>query len=318
MQNNNPKISIITSIYRGEEFIRRFLESLLSQTCLQSCEIIFVLNESSSAERNLIEEFTQTQLIPCTSIFLDKRENLGASWNRGILVAKGKYISFWNVDDIRTENSLAAQLATLESNPDMVITYGDFFETNSMDQSDKEKYLTPEFNKIIFRRRFATGGPFLLISREMFLKHGYFDEQLKVALDYEYILRLTSLGEKFKKTPGIMGYFLNQHSGLSTTVNTTASDVERDVIYHRYSIFDKISNPPKIFELGYDPGRFNFFGEIIEVKQFGINFEDEVPLNLYKKISNYIKNKTIFLIKNLGLWERTLKIRDRFLGYKEK
>jgi len=50
--------------------------------------------------------------------------------NTCIKEAKGEYVTIWNVDDLRTPNSLEMQMKALDENPDIALTYGDFIIVN--------------------------------------------------------------------------------------------------------------------------------------------------------------------------------------------
>ena len=53
------------------------------------------------------------------------REGLYKSWNRGIKLAKGEYITIWNVDDIRYPESFKEQAQVMDKNIKTMLVYGD-------------------------------------------------------------------------------------------------------------------------------------------------------------------------------------------------
>ena len=67
---------------------------------------------------------------------------------------------------------------------------------------------------------------------------GYFDEQLRVAGDGDLWMRIVLISA-VKRTPGILGYFHDEGTGLSTSGPVHA--VERAVVEIRYRIYDKLN-----------------------------------------------------------------------------
>ena len=92
----NPKVSIIVPIYNAEKYMKKCIDSILSQT-LKNIEIILVNDGSSDNSANIADEYSR----------LDKRvrvihqNNSGPSVarNTGISVARGEYIGFVDSDD---------------------------------------------------------------------------------------------------------------------------------------------------------------------------------------------------------------------------
>jgi len=312
-----PLISIITSVFNGEEYLDRFFSSVTNQTIIDVCELIIVLNQGSEAEKAFLRSLEKQKIVKCNFIFLDFRETLPASWNRGIREANGEFVTFWNVDDLRIANSLEKQIQTLIKNDDISLTYGDFIEINSPDSTKGLHLHTPLFNKSIFLRRFACGGAFLFMRKVVFDKYGFFDEQFIVASDFEFVMRLVFFNEQLQKTSGILGYFLNNQSGLSTNLNSNLSEIERNVIYKRYGILDKIKPEFESLSKNYEIDNFTFFGELIPSLSIGLNTEKLSQLNLSKKLIYFVKNIVRRVLILFGLWEKSILLRDRIFGYKK-
>lgn len=312
-----PRISIITSIYKGEEYIEGFLSSLVKQTIYPDCELIFILNEPSNSEKKLLDKFKDNCRINCIIVDLLQRESLAASWNRGINLANGKYISLWNIDDRRIKNSLEIQVNLLENYPGVCMVYGDFIETSSFTYLNGSRYITPEFNPTIFVRRFACGGAFLVFRKNVFSKYGYFDEQFSVALDYEFVVRLAFSNEKFIKAQDILGYFYNNQTGLSTIKNSIVSDHERNIIYHRYAIYDKVQHISLDVLEKYEIESIYNFGKKLNLQDFGITPDYSKKNSLIFKSFIYLKKGLIFFLRKLGIWNWALDVRDHLFGFKK-
>ncbi len=301
-------ISIITSVYNGETYLENFFGSVLHQSIIKKCELIIILNEGSGNEKDIIEKNKNKLLNQLTLIQVSPKEHLSHSWNKGILLAKGKYISFWNVDDQRSPDSLEKQVFTLENNPDIVMTYGDFIEVRNVNDNVGLRFISPEFKKEVFKKRFASGGAFLVFRSDIFPQCGYFDEQLEIAADYDFVLRLINMNYKFKKTLGDMGYFLNNKLGLSTQVNDQKLEIEQNIIFRRYRIFDKMKWEYRNISEINNYSKFLFFSEYLPISQFGFtDFEKEFD-SPNQKISFWGKNLIRTPLKKNWIMGKVLEI----------
>ena len=63
----------------------------------------------------------------------------------GIRMAEGQYVCVWNVDDIRFPESLSLQAATLDENPDILLTYCDFHHMYQYGCISDEKVINEDF-----------------------------------------------------------------------------------------------------------------------------------------------------------------------------
>ena len=103
-QVENPKISIILTLYNRESYISRVLRSMQNQP-MKDIEIIFIDDCSTDKSVNTLEEYQKKD----ERIILIKHDtNKGTliSRNDGIYRAKGEYIMFADSDDLLIYNIL--------------------------------------------------------------------------------------------------------------------------------------------------------------------------------------------------------------------
>lgn len=99
------KLSIIIPVYKVEEYVENCLKSIVAQDIpTDDYEIIVINDGSPDKSKEIILNFQKNQP---NLIFIDQ-ENQGVSVarNRGLEIAKGKYIVFIDPDDTIVENSL--------------------------------------------------------------------------------------------------------------------------------------------------------------------------------------------------------------------
>jgi glycosyltransferase involved in cell wall biosynthesis len=167
-----------------------------------------------------------------------KREGLYVSWNRAIEAASGEYLAIWNVDDIRTPGSLAAQKAALDQT-NAVLSYGDFYGTRKYGPYAEKLYEYPEYDrckKEAFKRHII--GCFPMWRKTIHKELGYFDEQFKLVSDYEFQLRVI---RRFRlvKADSVLGYYL-EHAGHKLSSNRRVQHRERTALELRFHMYDKI------------------------------------------------------------------------------
>ena len=177
------KVSTITPCYNMGEYIEGFLKNVSTQTH-KNLEIVLDHNDPTEAEIKLVEEHNDKH----DNIFhiqVEGVDPIGISMNRRIENATGDYLCIWNVDDLRTPDSIEVMAKTLDDNPDVDFVYGNyhivpsFGSTNGqyVDETGKEEYL--KVGMIL--------GPFFMFRKSALKKSGVFDEQL-VEEDYEDIV----------------------------------------------------------------------------------------------------------------------------------
>ena len=96
------KVSIIIPYFRKKKFFRETVSSILNQT-YKNFEVIIIYDDENREELNHIKDIIKNDIR--FQLFTNKK-NLGAglSRNKGISLAKGKYICFIDADDIWTKN----------------------------------------------------------------------------------------------------------------------------------------------------------------------------------------------------------------------
>jgi glycosyltransferase involved in cell wall biosynthesis len=203
---------------------------------IDECELILVHNDATEEELDILSRFIQPNMQVLH--ILVEREGLYASWNRAAMAASGEYLAIWNVDDIRTPDSLAAQKAALEQS-NAAMCYGDFYGTRTYGLFPETLYrYSPyqAFKEEAFKRHII--GCFPMWRKAIHRHIGYFDEQFKLVSDYEFQLRLIRRYSMVKAAP-VLGYYL-EHAGHKLSSNRRIQHRERTAVELRYRMYDKI------------------------------------------------------------------------------
>lgn len=230
-------VSTITPCFRGERYLPRFLDSVARQTVFEDLEIVLAHNEPSPEAFAIIEAFQATYPGKLKHLVVDPVEPVSASMNRCIREASAGYVTIWNVDDLRLEDSIERQVRMLEASPDTALVYGDMIVVTEFGSTTgASTTCEPPFEREEFLRSFHCSA-FPMWRKSVCERAGLFDEQLKSGADFDLMVRIAAIAG-MDKVNGYLGYYLNEGLGLST--GSSLQPIERTVIELRYGIFDKI------------------------------------------------------------------------------
>ena len=98
---NSALVSIIVQCYNASSYIKETINSVLTQT-FQNFEILVINDGSKDDSSHIIKTIKDDR------IHLIEQENQGVSFsrNKGIALAKGKYVVFLDADDLLHQSFL--------------------------------------------------------------------------------------------------------------------------------------------------------------------------------------------------------------------
>lgn len=113
-------VSVIVPTYNRAHLVVESIESALRQTTPPR-EIIVIDDGSTDDTPRALASFGDR--IICVR---QENQGVGAARNRGMAIARGRYIAFLDSDDIWLDSKLALQVAVMEGNPDLGLLSSDF------------------------------------------------------------------------------------------------------------------------------------------------------------------------------------------------
>lgn len=157
-----PLISVIIPVYNSEQFLKSCVESLMLQT-FTNAEFIFVDDGSTDNSVSMLKKYQQLD----SRIVIETQENQYAAVarNNGIKIAKGKYITFLDSDDIFDKDALKSFYHTaIRTNADIVISGANYFSDDVSDSKPAGWCLRKEFLpfKNVFSPLDASNNLFLI------------------------------------------------------------------------------------------------------------------------------------------------------------
>jgi hypothetical protein len=195
------------------------------------------------------------------------KETLYQSWNRGIKLAKGKYITNANTDDRHSKNCLEVLVRILEEDTRIDIAYGNLYKSTIPNETFKEN----DKSTPCYSQKFHPGSLLLhdfigaqpVWRKSLHDKIGLFDESFEVVGDYEFFLRAASNGCKFIHEPRAEGIML-WHQGALSTRDSKGID-EKNLLFEKYR------NPKEITQ---------FYEKNISSKVFNPNIDSFLDLGI--------------------------------------
>jgi len=197
-------LSIITPVYNNVAYIAKAIENYLSQACADS-ELIIVDGGSTDATIDVIKAYANIH----SSITWISEQDQGQSdaMNKGIKLAKGKYISFLNVDDYYSDGCLNEVCQILKQNPEINYLVGD---CNVWDQLGKLIYVNrPSKIKkwhVYSGFHFSVNPSAYFYQKSLHDKVGLYPLENHFNMDLEMILRFCRV-TNFDYYPKIWGNF---------------------------------------------------------------------------------------------------------------
>ncbi|GAA4109754.1 glycosyltransferase family 2 protein [Aquimarina addita] len=185
--NKNPKISVITSVYNGEEYLEQTILSVLDQS-YNNIEYIVVDGNSTDRSPEIIKKYGERLKFwvsePDTGIY--------NAWNKALKHVSGEWIVFIGADDYW-------------KNPDVITTMIPYLKDA---ENKKIKYVYGKIEHITLQGKLVevSGKPWVeqksrftyimnighsgsFHHASLFEMHGQFNDSFKITGDYEFLLR---------------------------------------------------------------------------------------------------------------------------------
>lgn len=183
--------SVIIPTLNEAGYLPKLLDSLRLQT-INSFEVIVVDGHSDDNTVKLAEEYARK--LPFLKIINSHKRNLPFQRNLGAKDACGEYFVFFDADVIAPPEFLEGiHYAIIRKKPTFLTTW---VETKSKESSDQFIMalfnLGAELSKVIGRP--IAHGPDTIIRRDVFFKVGGFRENIKMAEDHDFSLRVHKAG----------------------------------------------------------------------------------------------------------------------------
>ncbi len=180
----DPKISVITPVYNGADYIQETIESVLNATTRIPFEYIVVNDGSTDSTIQILSKYSKK-----AKILSFENQGESASVNEGLMAAKGEYVLVVSADDPLLDGRLFEEAASiLDLNPGIVVVYPDWQVINEIGEL-KRKTVVDEFSlETLVGRNKTLPGPGALFRRKSALAIGGRRTKWKFVGDYDFLV----------------------------------------------------------------------------------------------------------------------------------
>lgn len=219
--NYNHLISILMPVYNGEKYLQEAIESILNQT-YDHFEFIIINDGSIDRTEEIILSYTDSRII-----YVKNETNLQIveSLNKGISIAKGKYIARMDSDDISLPTRLEKQYLFMEKHKSIDIT-----GTWSKTFGNSNYVLRPLTDDCEIKAKLFFDSPFIhpsVMFKASSLSHFRYTKQYNKAEDYALWIEMSSTAT-FANLPEILlMYRLHE-----TQTRQQHKELQHDIAHH--------------------------------------------------------------------------------------
>ncbi len=230
----NPLVSVIVPTYNRATELRRCLDSLVSQS-IDDFEVIVCDDGSTDRTSEVITDY-----VPTLDITYEYAENFGGPArprNRGIRLARAAYVAFLDSDDWWAPAKLERSLAFLKAGSDVV--YHDLWNVVQLDENPvkgrivSSQPLSPMFESLLCSA-YSIPNSSIVVRKSVLQAIGEIceDTELIAVEDFDMLLRLSRVTEKFVKVPECLGYYWSGGANIS---GASPAQIRRtEAVYRRH------------------------------------------------------------------------------------
>jgi glycosyltransferase involved in cell wall biosynthesis len=202
-------LSIVIPTYNSESYLIDCLKSV-EKEAQAGVEFILVDGASSDATMEIVERYRHL----FSHIISERDRGQSDAFNKGFALAKGKFLTWLNSDDVLFPGAMAVALPALEGSKK------DWLVANSV-YLDEKGCLTRccrsgGFEHFAVKRgQLSVFGPSTFFSKKLFQELGGIDESYHFCMDTEYWWRIVAAGRTYER---MKTYFwgLRLHSEAKT------------------------------------------------------------------------------------------------------
>lgn len=133
-----PRFSIISPVYNTQEYLKKFLDSVVGQS-FSDFELIIVDDGSTDNSVDICCEYMQKD--ERIKLLKQKNQGAGPARNYGVSVAKGEYILFFDSDDWLSDMMLERLNDSISEHPVDLLLFG--AEEVCFDEQENERKRVP-------------------------------------------------------------------------------------------------------------------------------------------------------------------------------
>jgi len=218
------------AVYNGREYLPESIQSILDQT-FSDFEFLIIDDGSKDDSAKIVGEFAHKD----PRVHLITQENIGLtrSLNKGIGLARGRYLARMDGDDIALPQRFEKQVAFLDSHPDHVMVGSQVLLIDPDGDPLCEKAQTQFGHQAIDTALLEKGWPLVhpavMIRTQTLRDMGGYDERYRTNQDHDLFIRLAERGQ-VENLPDVLLKYRQHFSSVVFTTALAQSDVLRAIL----------------------------------------------------------------------------------------
>lgn len=228
---NNPEITVLMPVYNGERYLREAIESILNQT-FKDFEFLIINDCSNDDSREIILSYKDKRIR-----LIDNQVNMGQtkSLNKGLKIARGRYIARMDQDDISLPNRLEEQANFLRSNPEIIAvgSLGKYIDKGGRAIDVWKPSCDPREINLLMLFYNQIGHSSVMMDREAVLHIGGYNEWYQCSQDYELWSEMVRRKYKITNIPKFLFKARIHNHQASVTFRSKRFPLELSEIIHK-------------------------------------------------------------------------------------
>lgn len=206
----NPKVTVLMSVYNGERYLSAAIDSILKQT-FTDFEFLIINDGSSDNTPKILKNYKDARIK-----IINNQRNVGLtrSLNKGLHLAKGDYIARQDADDISLPERIQKQVDFMEENKNVVLL-GTAISLIDEDGNIMRDIQYP-ISHFVIRKALKKHNCFchgsVMFKKQYVRDLGGYREVFKTAQDYDVWLRLSEKHEVANLRDRVYQYRFNPSS----------------------------------------------------------------------------------------------------------
>lgn len=229
----SPLVSVIVPNYNHGQFLKRRLDSILSQT-LKEFEVILLDDASTDNSLHILQVYAKHPLV---SRLVQSTKNSGSpfgQWEKGLLLSAGKYVWIAESDDFADERFLEVLVDVLERDSAIGMVYCDSEVVDEYDTIKKQELISREsftmeghdfLRMHLYHKCAIPNVSSALIRKEIMKSVGFIPSNFRYVGDWMFWIRFFESGTKVCFVNEKLNYF-RTHSGTTRSLGARQKFVE--------------------------------------------------------------------------------------------
>jgi len=185
-----PLVSVVTAAYNMGQYVRQAVDSVLAQAG-PAVEVIVVDDGSTDDTARALAAYADE---PRVRVISQANAGQTKAKNAGLRAARGEFVRFCDADNAWRPGKLLRQLPLLRANPAVGVVYGDVALIGPAGEplpAPPVKRWSGRITGRLLADNFVTFNT-TLVPRRVLEEFGGFDESLRMAIDYDLWLRVST------------------------------------------------------------------------------------------------------------------------------